>query len=181
MLVDTAPIDIDEVIKAGPIRCSLSLRRILWIFVCLGITAFTVAWSQDSGPAAATLTTTTYQDANAVFSLPGNYTLRLGATGPGPVSTADTRVVTVHDTYATWAAQNKLAELTARGTFPPTGTQSGDIQIGNQTFMWTQTTNDTPNAAFRKVEIAITRPNDARQLARLNAYVVEPSLAQATK
>jgi len=43
MLVETAPIDLEEVVKAGPVRESVSLRRLLWLFVWVGVIAFSVA------------------------------------------------------------------------------------------------------------------------------------------
>jgi hypothetical protein len=70
-----------------------------------GVATITALWSSDSGPASPGFTTPTYSDANATFTLPGLYQLRLTATAPGPVTVADTRPVSVMDTYATWAAR----------------------------------------------------------------------------
>jgi len=42
MLVETAPVDLEDVIKAGPVRESARLSKLLWIFVWIGIIAFTV-------------------------------------------------------------------------------------------------------------------------------------------
>ena len=66
--------------------------------------SITLAWTRDSGPAAVTFTTPNCDDANGTFPLPGVYVLRLTATAPGPVVVTDTVTVTVHQTYAQWAA-----------------------------------------------------------------------------
>lgn len=64
----------------------------------------TVTWTLDAGPGTATFTTANYQDANARFSQPGTYTLRLTATSPeGSVS--DTRQVIVTESYNSWATR----------------------------------------------------------------------------
>jgi general secretion pathway protein I len=80
-------------------------------------------------------------------------------------------------TYATWVAQNRAAELTARRIFPATGSENGQMVMGGISFRWTATTNETPNSAFRKVEIAVTRSEDTvegRKFAALTIYLSAP-------
>lgn len=73
-------------------------------------------------------------------------------------------------TYATWVAQNRAAELTARRVFPAVGIENGGAEMGGIAFRWTATSNETPNSAFRKTEIAVTR-EDPRKLAVLTVYL----------
>jgi general secretion pathway protein I len=88
-------------------------------------------------------------------------------------------------TYATWVAQNRAAELSARRTFPSVGAADGQTDMGGIGFRWTATTSETPNTAFRKVEIAVTRsddtaaPSDARKYAVLTIYLSRPVTATA--
>ena len=77
-------------------------------------------------------------------------------------------------TLATWVAQNQVALLTATRSFPVSGTASGKSTLGGIAFDWQQTTSDTPNAAFRKIEIRVFRPNDPQTLTSLTAYLVQP-------
>ena len=77
-------------------------------------------------------------------------------------------------TLATWVAQNRLAELAATQSFPPSGTSNGRSTMGGIGFEWQQTASDTPNAAFRKVEVKILRPNDPQTLISLTGYLVQP-------
>jgi hypothetical protein len=65
----------------------------------------TVAWTKQSGPGTVTFTTPDYENANAIFSLPGIYVLKLTATGPAAASASDTMQVTVSESYAAWAAR----------------------------------------------------------------------------
>ena len=83
-------------------------------------------------------------------------------------------------TYATWIAQNRAAELTARRIFPAVGSENGPAEMGGITFRWSTIANETPNSAFRKVEIAVTRTADLaraiddRKLAVLTLYLARP-------
>ena len=76
-------------------------------------------------------------------------------------------------TLATWAAQNRVALLTATRSFPGSGVTNGKSSLGGIDFEWRQTAADTPNPAFRKIEISVLRPNDPRILTTLTAYLVQ--------
>jgi general secretion pathway protein I len=77
-------------------------------------------------------------------------------------------------TLATWIAQNRVAELVATNTFPSAGTVSGRSSMSGIEFEWQQATSETPNAAFRKVELKVLRPAQSQSLVTLNAYLVRP-------
>lgn len=77
-------------------------------------------------------------------------------------------------TLATWVAQNRISLLTATRSFPATGTTSGSSAMGGIDFAWQQTASDTPNAAFRKIEVRVLRPNDTQTITTLSAYMVQP-------
>jgi general secretion pathway protein I len=72
-------------------------------------------------------------------------------------------------TYATWVAQNRAAELTARRVFPSTGVENGSVEMGGIQFDWRQTNSETPNSAFRKAEIAVSRSENASNAANTRA------------
>ena len=74
-------------------------------------------------------------------------------------------------TYATWVAENRIAEITAQRIFPSAGTQTGEATMAGMAFQWTQTANETPNKDFRKVEVAVTLPNETQKRSTLTAYV----------
>lgn len=76
-----------------------------------------LAWTMESGPAPVTFTTANYQDANAVFSTPGVYVLRLTGTGPGGATVVDTMTVVVNESYAAWSAR-VLASQSASNRLP---------------------------------------------------------------
>jgi general secretion pathway protein I len=78
-------------------------------------------------------------------------------------------------TYATWVAENRLAEITALQIFPSVGMQNGETMMAGIAYKWTQTTNETPNKDFRKVEMAVSLPNETQKVSVLVSYVARSS------
>ncbi len=56
---------------------------------------------------------------------------------------------------AGWVAQNRLAEMVAKGEFPDIGTAEGKESQYGREFTWQQTTSGTPNKKFRRVELKV--------------------------
>ena len=73
---------------------------------------------------------------------------------------------------ATWAAQNRVAELRARRVFPATATTRLDAEQAGLALTLQETVSATPNPAIRRVDLVVVearRPE--RVLATLTAYV----------
>lgn len=77
-------------------------------------------------------------------------------------------------TLATWIAQNRVAELMATPLATATGEISGRSSMAGIEFEWQQKISETPNTAFRKIELKVLRPAKAQSLVTLNAYLVRP-------
>lgn len=77
---------------------------------------------------------------------------------------------------AGWVAENIVAEQRARGAWLPLGTQSGLARQGGAEFIWREEVVDTPNAAFRRVDVSVfMAPEESRALAHLVGFVVRPA------
>lgn len=75
---------------------------------------------------------------------------------------------------ATWVAQNQLAESTAKHEFPAPGISNGSLDYAGVKFAWQHNISGTPNAAFHKLEIRVTKPDDtSHALAQLTGYLVQ--------
>lgn len=75
---------------------------------------------------------------------------------------------------ATWAAENRVAELRARRTWPSPGSSQSAAEQGGLAVTLVETVSDTPNPTMRRVDIAVADArNPARVLARLTAYVAQ--------
>ena len=73
---------------------------------------------------------------------------------------------------ATWAAQNRVAELRARRIFPAVASTRVTTEQGGLALVIDETVNETPNPAIRRVELAVGDARDPnRVLTRLTAYV----------
>jgi general secretion pathway protein I len=73
---------------------------------------------------------------------------------------------------ATWAAQNRVAELRARRVFPAPATTRLATEQGGLAMLIEETVSETPNPTIRKVEIAVANARAPdRIVTRLTAYV----------
>jgi general secretion pathway protein I len=96
----------------------------------------------------------------------------LAATTRAASLATDGSLETRHRLLATWAGENRVAELRARGVFPAAGTNRFTATQGGLALEVEETVSDTPNPAIRRVDLAISDARDrGRVLTRLTAYV----------
>lgn len=96
----------------------------------------------------------------------------LAATTRAASLATDGAYETRHRLLATWAAQNRVAELRARRLFPGPGLNTFDARQGGLALRIEESVSDTPNATIRRVDLAVADARDpGRVLTRLTAYV----------
>ncbi len=82
-------------------------------------------------------------------------------------------------TLATWIAQNRIALVSTSAVFPAVGETDGRETMANIEFTWKQKISNTPNSAFRKIEVQVIRPDisvgaaNESWLANLSGFVVK--------
>ncbi len=83
-------------------------------------------------------------------------------------------------TLATWIAQNRIAFISSSTVFPSVGESNGRETMANIEFAWKQKISNTPNSAFRKIEVQVLRPvgggvgaANESWLANLSGFVVK--------
>jgi len=75
---------------------------------------------------------------------------------------------------ATWAAQNRVAEVRARRLFPSAGNTRLTTEQGGLALVIDEAVSDTPNPTIRRVDLAVADARDpGRVLGRLTAYVAQ--------
>ena len=75
-------------------------------------------------------------------------------------------------TLALWVAENRLARAQLADPWPATGTRTGDETQAGDSLAWRETVTETPNPAFRKIEIVVADPGvPDYALARLVGYL----------
>ncbi len=96
----------------------------------------------------------------------------LAATTRAASLATDGALETRHRLLATWAAENRLAELRARRVFPSGGSTRLNSAQGGLELVIEETVSDTPNPGIRRVDLAVADARDpARVLTRLSGYV----------
>ena len=99
----------------------------------------------------------------------------LAATTRAASLATDNALETRQRLLATWAAQNRVAELRARRLYPGEGTTQLAAEQAGIGLAVEQTVSATPNPTIRRVDLAVsTSANPGRVLARLTAYVAQP-------
>lgn len=90
------------------------------------------------------------------------------ATGVATDGALETR----HRLLATWAAQNRVAELRARRIFPAAVTTTMTTDQAGLALSIEEVVSETPNPTIRRVDLAVADAKDPRRvLTRLTAYV----------
>jgi len=73
---------------------------------------------------------------------------------------------------ATWAAENRVAELRARRIYPPASTTRMNVEQGGLALVLDEIVTDTPNPIIRRVDLTVADARDpGRVLGKLTAYV----------
>ena len=98
--------------------------------------------------------------------------IALAATTRAASLATDGALETRQRLLATWAAQNRVAELRARRLYPAVASTRLTTEQGGVALVIDETVTDTPNASIRRVELAVSEARDpGRVLGRLTAYV----------
>jgi general secretion pathway protein I len=98
--------------------------------------------------------------------------IALAATTRAASLAVDGTFETRHRLLATWAAENRVAELRARRMFPSAGTSTFSAEEGGLAFQVEETVSTTPNPTLERVDLAVADARDTRRvLTRLTAYV----------
>ena len=98
----------------------------------------------------------------------------LAATSRAAHIATDGALETRQRLLATWAAQNRVAELRARRIYPPVASTRMEATQGGLSLVIDETVSDTPNPRIRRVDLAVAQARDAsRIVARLTAYVAQ--------
>ena len=59
-------------------------------------------------------------------------------------------------TYASWIAQNKIAEMRRSGVMPEVSTTSGELDYGNGRWFWRAVVSETQIENFRRIDVSVS-------------------------
>ncbi len=76
---------------------------------------------------------------------------------------------------ATWAAQNRVAEMRARGLFPGATSSVATVEQGGLSLLLAEKVSETPNPTIRRVDLSVAESRDpSRVIATEVAFLVRP-------
>jgi general secretion pathway protein I len=100
--------------------------------------------------------------------------IALAATTRAAGVATDGALETRHRLLATWAAENRVAELRARRTYPNTGSTQYSAEQAGLALTVIEEVSNTPNPTIRRVDLSVADARDpGRVLTKLTAYVAQ--------
>lgn len=80
-------------------------------------------------------------------------------------------------TYASWIAQNKIAEMRLANVMPEVSTTSGDVEFGNTRWIWRAVVSETGVPNFRRIDVTVSREDDEYEIRTVTGFIGEPQAA----
>lgn len=77
-------------------------------------------------------------------------------------------------TYASWIAQNKLAEMRLAGVLPDVSTSSGDVEYANASWEWRAVVSETGIENYRRIDISVTHAGEEYVVRSVTGFIGEP-------
>ncbi|MGB5740524.1 MAG: type II secretion system minor pseudopilin GspI [Woeseia sp.] len=77
-------------------------------------------------------------------------------------------------TYASWIAQNKIAELRLANVVPEVTETNGDVMFANQEWLWTATVSETGVENLFRVDVEVALASNAAPIRTVTGFIGEP-------
>jgi general secretion pathway protein I len=78
-------------------------------------------------------------------------------------------------TYASWIAQNKLAEMRLAGVMPEVSTTSGEVEYASTDWSWRAVVSETGIENFRRIDISITHVDSEYVIRTVTGFIADPT------
>jgi general secretion pathway protein I len=77
-------------------------------------------------------------------------------------------------TFASWIAQNKIAELRLAGVIPEVGESSGEVDYANTSWAWTAEIAETGVENLLKVDVTVSYAGSDAPVRQVTGFIGEP-------
>jgi general secretion pathway protein I len=77
-------------------------------------------------------------------------------------------------TFASWIAQNKIAEMRLAGVIPEVGESSGEVDYANTTWAWTANVSETGVENLLKVDVSVSYAGVDDRIRQVTGFIGEP-------
>jgi len=77
-------------------------------------------------------------------------------------------------TYASWIAQNKIAEFHLANVIPEVSTTSGEIDFANSTWYWRAVVSESGVENLYRVDVTVFYPDNDTRVRGVTGFIGEP-------
>ncbi|MBT8101948.1 MAG: type II secretion system minor pseudopilin GspI [Gammaproteobacteria bacterium] len=77
-------------------------------------------------------------------------------------------------TYASWIAQNKIAELRLANITPEVSSTSGEVDYANSQWSWRAVVSETGIESFYRVDVSVSHAGSDYQVRTVTGFIGEP-------
>ena len=77
-------------------------------------------------------------------------------------------------TFASWIAQNQIAELRLAGVIPEVGESNGEVDYANTTWAWTADISETGVENLLKIEVTVSYAGVDQPVRQVTGFIGEP-------
>ena len=77
-------------------------------------------------------------------------------------------------TYASWIAQNKIAELRLANVVPEVSSSSGETDFANATWAWRTVISETGVENLFRVDVSVSYPGSDEPIRTVSGFIGEP-------
>ena len=77
-------------------------------------------------------------------------------------------------TFASWIAQNQIAEMRLAGVIPEVGESSDEVDYANTTWVWTANVSETGVENLLKVEVSVSYAGSDDRIRQVTGFIGEP-------
>lgn len=77
-------------------------------------------------------------------------------------------------TYASWIAQNKIAEMRLANVVPEVSTTSGEVEFGNTLWEWRAVVSETGIEDFVRIDVSVSRVESDYTIRTVTGFVGSP-------
>ena len=80
-------------------------------------------------------------------------------------------------TYASWVAQNKIAEMRLANVMPEVSTTSGEVEFASTRWVWRAVVSETGVENFRRIDVTVSDGDDNYEIRTVTGFIGEPQTA----
>ncbi len=78
-------------------------------------------------------------------------------------------------TYASWIAQNRIAQMRAEGTVPELGRTNGDVEFAGGEWDWEAVVSETGIERLLRIDVTVSHAGDDNAIRTVTGFIGDPT------